>query len=287
MMKLFSIFTLLALSFAFKADKPAYKIVKYDGKKASYGDVLKNCAKADVVLFGELHNSSIAHWLQLELTKDLIELNKQSIVLGAEMFENDDQLVLNEYLSGQIEARHFEKECKLWNNYSTDYKPLLNLAKENDLPFIATNIPRRYASMVALKGFDALMKTTDEAKSYVAPLPIEVDSTLPGYNQLLKMGMGPHGNSENFMNAQAIKDATMAHNILQNWQKGKTFVHYNGAYHSNNFEGISWYLKKQNPDLKIVTISCVELDDLDALSDEDKKLADFIISIPKTMTKTY
>ena len=66
------------------------------------------------------------------------------------------------------------------------------------------------------------------------------------------MSSGPamHGN-QNLPKAQAIKDATMAHFILENWEKGKTFIHYNGSYHSDNFEGIVWYLKQENPNLYI------------------------------------
>ena len=39
--------------------------------------------------------------------------------------------------------------------------------------------------------------------------------------------------------AQAMKDATMAHFILKNWEPGKTFLHFNGSYHSDNFQGTS------------------------------------------------
>ena len=266
---------------------PAYKVYKQKGKKSDFNDLVKACNDADIVLFGELHNSSIAHWLQLELTKALHEKKGDKLVLGAEMFEADNQLLIDEYLSGAISEKSFEREARLWPNYSTDYKPLMSIAQEQKLRFIATNIPRRYASKVAKEGLSSLDGLSSEAKSYIAPLPVEVDSTLPGYNALLSMGMGPHGSGENFMNAQAIKDATMAHFISENLGKNQTFMHYNGAYHSNNFEGISWYLKNKNPNLKIVTISCVTLADINKLDDESKDLANFIISIDEDVTTTY
>ncbi len=93
--------------------------------------------------------------------------------------------------------------------------------------------------------------------------------------------------SPNIPKAQAIKDATMAYYILQNWKKGKVFIHYNGSYHSDHFEGIVWYLRQSKPDLRILTISSVEQDDPDTLAKENLDLADFILVIPSSMTKTY
>ncbi len=108
---------------------------------------------------------------------------------------------------------------------------------------------------------------------------------MPGYVEMKKM-MGDHAN-DNLPKAQALKDATMAYFILKNREEEGLFIHYNGAYHSDNYEGINWYLKQQNPNLKIVTVSVVEQDDVKKLNEEDKKKADFIIVVPTTMTKTY
>ncbi|MCK4751360.1 MAG: ChaN family lipoprotein, partial [Bacteroidales bacterium] len=139
---------LMALSMSSYAQNPAYKLFREDGKKVKYEKMVAAASVADVVLFGELHNNPIAHWLQLELTTDLFESSEKELVLGAEMFEADNQLIMDEYLNGMYEADKFEAEMRLWGNYKTDYKPLVEFAKENQLLFIATNIPRRYASMV-------------------------------------------------------------------------------------------------------------------------------------------
>lgn len=87
--------------------------------------------------------------------------------------------------------------------------------------------------------------------------------------------------------AQASKDATMAYFILKNLSDGKTFIHFNGTYHSDNFEGISWYLKRNNPELKILTIGSIEQNSIDELNEESMSVADFILCIPEDMTKTY
>lgn len=284
--KKLSLAVLLTLALcSFKSDKPAYCIYNQDAKNSSYSKLLKQAEKADIVLFGELHNNSIAHWLQLQLTKDLYDSKKQNLVLGAEMFEADNQTILNEYLSGLHSSKTFEKECKLWNNYNTDYKPLVEFAKKNNLHFVASNIPRRYASLVYKKGMAGLDSLSDEAKSWMAPLPMRYDSSLACYADILKMA-GGHG-GQNLPMAQAVKDATMAHFILKNYQKGKTVLHYNGSYHSNNFESIYWHLKQSNPDLNILTINATEQESIDNLEKENKNSAHFIIAIPADMTKTY
>jgi len=245
--------------------------------------MIKKMSKADVVLFGEHHNNPIVHWLQYEATKDLQAQRK--LILGAEMFEADNQNELNHYLTGVIDAKALDTVARLWNNYKTDYKPLVDFAKENSLKFIATNIPRRYASLVFRGGFEVLEELTAEEKTWIAPLPIAYDKTLPGYVKMKEM-MGGHG-GDNLPKAQAVKDATMGYFILENIQDNRLFIHYNGSYHSDNYEGINWYLKKGNPNLKISTVSVIEQEDIKKFDEENKLKADFIIVVPSTMTKTY
>jgi len=277
---LFFVFT------AFKSDKPAYFLFNKEGKPVKYEKMLKRVKDADIILFGELHDNPISHWLQLELTRDLFDRKDESLILGAEMFESDNQLILDEYIDTLISQKRFEAEARLWPNYKTDYKPLVEFAKENQIDFVATNIPRRYAALVNSDGFEGLEELTDEAKKLIAPLPINYDPELECYKSMLEMeGMGDHVN-ENFPKAQAVKDATMAHFILKNWTKGKLFLHYNGAYHSDNFESIFWYLKQENAGLNIVTITTVSQDDVSSLSDENASKADFTICVDEDMTKT-
>ena len=289
-LKIFSclmLFCFLQMSFILSDDKPAYIIYNSKGEQVDYSEMLKQLKKSDVAFFGELHNNPISHWLQLEVTKDLYKAKQSDLVLGAEMFEADNQLILDEYLADIISKRNFKKEAKLWTNYDTDYEPLVEFAKEKNLDFIATNIPRRYASVVFKKGIEYLDSLPDAAKQYIAPLPIEIDLELSSYKSMLEMMGGHSAGNTNFPKSQAIKDATMAHFILKNWKKGNLFLHYNGAFHSDIYQGINWYIKKERKKTKITTVSSVEQDDISSLLEENKGKADFIICIPSSMTKTY
>jgi hypothetical protein len=167
--------------------------------------------------------------------------------------------------------------------------------------------------MVFKRGVVSLDSLSDEAKSYMAPLPLEYNTSLNCYKQLMgsgsaSMAKSPKGDtispmgdtikpmgsksplaghgSINLADAQAIKDATMSHFIMEYWEPGKVFIHFNGAYHSDEFESMNWFLKRANPDLKIVTISTVSQNDVETLDEESLGKADFILAVPSTMTQT-
>ncbi|PID67862.1 MAG: iron-regulated protein [Flavobacteriia bacterium] len=263
--------------------KTPYRLYNADGKKKSYRKLLKEAKKADVVLFGELHNNAIAHWLQYELAVDLHR--KESLILGFEMLERDNQEVLEQYLRGEIDQKQLDSMARLWHNYKTDYKPLVDFGKDKGLSVFASNIPRRYASMIFHGGFEALDSLPDAEKVWMAPLPIDYDPTLPGYDQMTEM-MGGH-NGENLPKAQAIKDATMAYFINKYWRKNHVLLHCNGAYHSKDYEGINWYLNRYNPDLKILTITTETVEDVKKFDKDLKHKADFIILVDENMTNTY
>ena len=263
--------------------KSAYIIYNAKGKKVSYKKMYKQLVKKDMILFGELHNNPIAHWLQYELTADLNA--DRALILGAEMLEADNQAVLDDYLDDQISYAQLDSLARLWSNYETDYAPLVDFAKENDIAVVATNIPRRYANLVFRGGYEALDTLPAEDKQWIADLPIAFDSELPSYKNILTL-LGDHGTPE-LVKAQAIKDATMAQFILKNYVARHLFVHYNGAYHSDHYEGIVWYLQRARPDLTYGTISTVSQDDVHKLLDEHKHVADYIICVDSNMTTTY
>jgi uncharacterized iron-regulated protein len=268
-------------------DAPAYQFFTAKGKKTGYGDVFKAALEADVVFFGEQHNNPINHWLQLKLTRDLHRELGSRLILGAEMFEADDQVILDEYLQGRIRKNNFKDEAKLWKNYDTDYEPLVEFARENGVPFIATNIPRRYAAVVSKEGFEGLDSLSNLAMAWMAPLPIAYDPELKGYKDMMEMmGQSGHG-SPNLPKAQAAKDATMAYFIGKNWEQGQVFVHFNGTYHSDNYEGILWYLKRENPGIKTLTISAQEQPEVEELAEENSGKGDFILCTPEDMTRTH
>lgn len=269
-----------------KGYKKAYTIFDSEGKEIGYETLIKKISPYNVVLFGEIHNCAIAHWLELEVARSLYTQHGNEFTMGAEMFEADNQLIIDEYMQRIITYDRFEDEARLWPNYSTDYYPFVYFAKENNIPFVATNVPRRYANVVKNKGLQYLDSLSQEAKSYLPPLPVtfkqeEENSAF----SLMQMFSGSESNAENMAQAQAIKDATMAWNIAKSGSK--YFLHINGNYHSDFKQGIVPYLSEYAPQLRVVTICNVRQDDITSLEDENKGRADFYIAVPTDMSVSY
>ncbi|MBC6611675.1 ChaN family lipoprotein [Hymenobacter sp. BT507] len=285
------LFLLLLVAPAVHAqDKPAYRLFTAAGKPADYNKMLAQLAQADVVLFGEQHNDPIAHWLELQVARDLAQRKQGQLVLGLEMFERDVQPQVEQYNTGELTDQAFEADSRPWPNYATDYKPLLQLARQQKLRVVGTNVPRRYASQVAKGSLSVLNALPDAEKAWLAPLPITVDFELPGYKNMQAMFGGDAAHAagvQNIIQAQALKDATMAYFIRQSRQPGQTMLHFNGSYHSDNHDGIVWYLKQAEPQLKILTISTISQEQLQKLDKDNQQKADYIVVVPADMTKTY
>lgn len=263
--------------------RPAYMLFNANGKKISYDRMLRTVRTGDIILFGEEHDDPIAHWLQLLVAQDLAA--QGPLIMGAEMIEADDQAALDRYLRGEIDQAGLDTLARLWTNHPTDYAPLVDLAKEKQLPFVACNVPRRYARAVSKGGFAALDTIPENERTWIAPLPIAYDPTLPGYVKMLTL-MGDHASPEMAM-AQALKDATMAHFIAKYATKGTRFLHFNGSFHSDFHEGIGWYLDRARPELSRVTIATVTQEQVDRLEPEHFGQADIIICVDTAIPGTH
>ena len=289
-------FQLLFLGFLLSSfvygDRPAYRLFTATGQLADYDQMLSELAQADVVLFGEQHNDVLAHWLELQVTKDLLRLKKPGqLVLGLEMFERDVQPLVARYAAGTLPDTAFERQALPWPNYATDYRPLLQFAHDHQIPIISTNAPRPFAQAVARGSLKALEKLPATDRALLAPLPLKVDYDLPGYKNMAAMFGGDSkthgGGAQNIIQAQALKDATMAHFIAASRQDGQTLLHLNGSYHSDYHDGIVAYLRQYAPKLRVKTLSVVSQEELKQLDKEQLNVADFVVVVPADMNKSY
>lgn len=270
-------------------DKRAYTLFDNTGKEITYGELIQHLSGYDIVFLGEIHNCPITHWLEFEITRSLYHLHKDKLMLGAEMLESDNQLILDEYMQRKISYDRFEVEARLWDNYSTDYYPVVFFAKEHGIPFIATNIPRRYANSVKNGGLEVLDSLSAEAKKYIAPLPVPFEynekESEAAFSLMNMMGGKKTGDNEKLAQAQAVKDATMGWFIARN-MKDK-FLHINGSYHSDFKSGIIPYLLRYRPGTSVVTVTSVRQESISKLDDENKERADFYICVPEDMVTSY
>ena len=295
---------MLALCGWAQAAPEAYRLYGKDGQPVAYADMVKDLAQQDAVFVGEMHNCPICHWLERRLLQSLHQAcaaegsakkgkkdaAPKGLAVGMEMFEADDQLVIDEYFAQQITADRFESEARFWPNYSTDYEPLVDYAYEHRLPLVATNVPRRYANSVKNHGIAFLDSLSDEAKRYLPPLPIPYqanEQATEAFGLMAAMGKGKSSNPEWLSQSQALKDATMAWNTAQWLKKGYQMVHFNGNYHTAAGEGILTYLRHYAPKARCKTIYSVRQEDITALEEDYLGQADYYICVAEDMSTSY
>lgn len=229
-----------------QANSENFRVYDAKGNPAAFEDVLKAIEKTDVVFLGEQHDDTTAHALQMQIFKAVFEKygKERRVALSMEMFERDVQIALDEYLKGYISETHFVSSSRAWGNYKTDYRPLVEFAKENRLDVIAANAPRRYVNMVTRLGRDSLNQLSKEAKKWLAPLPYgEASDT---YAKKFDALMGGNTDSNTplkhnpMLASQSLWDATMAFSISEylKQQKKALVVHLNGGFHTENRLGV-------------------------------------------------
>lgn len=269
----------------------AQKQFQYKIYEAKTGDTLSidqlvgKIQNADIVLFGEQHDDTVAHVLQYQVLRGLHKAKNGAVTLSMEMWQRDVQPIMDEYLAGFISEKNFKTESRAWNNY-IDYKPMVDFALKHKLKVVCANTPARYTNMVTrgtLAALNKLPKATQ--KAYLPPFPID---TLTGryYEKFLDI-MGGHTMPGMYIyQSQNIWDASMTYAILEaRKQMPKNMVlHLNGRFHSDEYLGVTYRLlnasgKQQN----VRTITCIEEDVYDQQTHQ--KLADYVIISGKKPAK--
>ncbi|MFD0940945.1 ChaN family lipoprotein [Pedobacter boryungensis] len=290
MKRLFSIAILLLPLFASAQDMSKhYKI--YDVKKqkiVTVDDIVTDLGNANVLFFGEEHNDSTGHYLEATLFKKIAMAYPGNATLTMEMFHTDVQPVINEYLKGIISEKNFIKEARAWNNYQ-DYKPMIELAKLNNLDVIGGNAAARYSNVVTRSGLEILNKLPQGSKQFIAPLPIDT-ATGRYYDKFIETLGGHNMGGMKVYQTQNFWDATMAWSIAKYAKSNvsKKIFQVNGRFHSDEKLGTLAQLKKYAPKLKILNISSFSAEDFDQPDwSKYKDLGDYIIVTDPKLKRTF
>lgn len=263
----------------------------YDVKKQktiSIDDIVADMGNADVLFFGEDHNDSVGHYLELEIFKKLSTKYPQKTALSLEMFHTDVQPQVDEYLAGLISEKNFIKESRAWGNYK-DYRPLVEFAKQNRLKVIAANAATRYSNAVTMGGLQALANFPKTSFSFLPPLPI--DTAQGRYYEKFTETLGGHSMGPmKIYQTQNLWDATMAWSITRfvKANKGIKVLQLNGRFHSDEKLGTLAKLAKANQKLKILNISAFS--DTNFAAPDWRKfsnLGDYIIITDPTVKRSY
>lgn len=235
-----------------------YRVAGPDGKASSLQAIADAMAHADVVYLGEEHNDEVGHRVEAELLR-LAAGENRPVALSLEMFEQDVQPVVDEYLADLIRDKDFLSDSRPWPNYVAAYAPLIGIAHARKLPVIAANAPRRYVNLVSRMGPQALDTLPPSARGWLAPLPLPSASAAYAAKFRQEMGeMGQHS-GPGLLSAQVLRDATMAWAIAryERAHPGTLVVQVNGKFHSEGGLGVPEQLKRYDASLKqlVVTIA--------------------------------
>jgi uncharacterized iron-regulated protein len=265
----------------------------YDARQKAFVDfevMLADVAAADVVFVGEQHDDPNTHRLEAAILEGL-HRRQVSPVVSLEMFERDVQGALDGYLAGRVGEDETLKNARPWPRYATDYRPLVELAKTHRWAVIAANVPRRLASAVAKGGRDAIDQLGEADRAFAAR---ELQCPLDGYFDRFAKSMDSHpaapdqkpgdqrAMTERYYWSQCVKDETMAESIASAVERRTAagpVVHYNGAFHSDFGLGTAERTRRRLPGTRIVIISVLPVDDLDAVqpAGEDLQRADYLV----------
>ncbi len=244
-----------------------FGVYRGDGTRADAEDVVEAFAASDVVFLGELHDDAVGHALQHWLLTRAVGPGRP-VALGLEMFERDVQLVLDEYLAGTIRERDFLAASRPWSEYVRFYRPLVEFARENRMPVLATNAPGRYVNLVARRGAHAL-GAQPQARAFLPDLPVTPASpALAAKFSAMMASMpahqGPDGPTlEGLLAAQNLRDASMA-DVIHRWlddNDNGLVVHANGSFHSEGGLGIPEHLAREREGVRTLVITFRRSDD--------------------------
>lgn len=265
-----------------------------EGKKVKPEDIITEMKNYDVLFFGEEHDDSIGHQLQLLLFKEMFNQFGDKAVISMEMFDRDVQYIMDEYLAGTIKKSYFLKDSRKWSNYK-DYEPMVEFAKENGLAVVCANAPFRYVSVATSKGLPGLQSLSEYAKKAIAPLPYNYASG--DYKAKLDALMGHDPNDStskpmyDMVPGQSLWDATMAYSVFETHKArpDSKILHLNGRFHTDEKFGIIQRLYEYNPEIRVLTISLDgHAEDFPKIKFEDfQKNGDYLIFTDPTIPKSY
>jgi len=259
-------------------------------------------AGVEVVFVGETHDDPTGHFLEAELLRQAHQAlqsdttadgEPRSVALSLEFFQRDAQPILDEYLAGLITEKAFLAAGRPWPRYKTDYRPLVEFAKEQGLAVVAGNAPRRYANRVTRLGRESLNDLSSDALATLAPLPYGqpskayrdqwiqvimavmeeegmkcgkpiIDSTQADSGAAGGQHQSAHGNMGNQLHSQVLWDATMAYWINDQLARrpDDLVLHMVGSFHVARGTGIPEQLERYRPGTQSMVVMLRAVEDI-------------------------
>ncbi len=165
---------------------------------------------ARVILVGETHTRWDHHLVQLEILK-LLYQKSAKLAIGVEWFQQPYQKHLDAYIAGEMSEQEMLQLTAYFERWRFDYRlyrPIMQYAREHNIPIIALNASRELSTALSKSGFDDL---SAELKDQ---LPESYDWSDKEYEKRLRSVFDLHpdypGEFEDFLRGQLTWDESMA-----------------------------------------------------------------------------
>ena len=233
------------------------------GERLSLDALFDRLTRSDAVFLGETHIDETTHRVELATYAALLE-RKKKVVLALEMFERDVQPALDDYLAHRIDEKTFLSRSRPWSNYTTAYRPMIELAREKSAPVVASNFPAPLRGKLDPDqgGLDALAPTERvfTPKTLLANTPAywrRVDNAIRGHVGM--MGPRPKPEDPRLYDTQSLWDNTMGEScaLALDRNPGALVLHVNGGFHSEYWDGTARQLRLRKPQAHITTVAIV------------------------------
>lgn len=251
------------------------------GIRTTHSAVFESIKDVDFVLLGEQHDQAQHHRWQTQMLSALLA-DADQIALGLEMLPKSSQPALDAWVNGQLSLAEFLKQADWYETWRFDvelYMPLLNFARENQVPIYALNIPREVISRISTSGWEASM--TDAEKPAAAS---------QGYRSMLEEVWQHHEGSdekqlEYFIQAQLMWDKAFADGLkAAKVETSRLVVGIIGSGHLTYGHGVRHQLNSLG-DYRVRTwlptntgIACTSLE---LMNDEGELIADALFTTPR------
>ncbi len=252
------------------------------GERVEFDAMLDSLSAADAVFLGESHIDGTTHRVQLETYAGLLDRRDGRVVLAMEMFERDVQPTLDAYVRGEIDEASFLAKSRPWSNYRTAYRPMIELARAERRPVVASNFPAMLRRKV---GTDGLAALSPEERALA---PVELFANTPAYwrrvdnavrGHAAMMGPTPTADDPRLTSVQSLWDNSMgeACALALRDHPDHAVLHVNGGFHSEYWDGTVRQLRLRAPEARIATVAIVATANPFSTEFDGVPVADFVV----------
>ncbi len=285
----------------------------FDGRSGlpmTWDGVMAAASKADAVIIGEMHGHEMGLGVASALFEDIVARCPNTAALSMEFFERDQQMALNDYLTGVTTEEEFLKAAgRSEGNYPAGHRAMVEAARAAQRPVIAANAPRRYVRLARTEGFEKLASLTEvQREMFLIPESLTGGGYRDRFYALMGgMAMGHSASTSAdgspaseqgadaapvppsaeeidaivlpFYRSQNLWDATMADSVVTGLQEGqRPVVHVVGQFHCDFGGGLVERIRATHPKAKVLVVTMSGAWS-DALRDEDRGKGDIVVYV--------